>query len=310
LCIFLPLTYPHPPYAAESEFYDMIDPAKLPPRVPAPTDWEGYAALLKGLYTGQRLGNWREARWTELRRMYYAMCARVDKQFGMVMQALKDAGIYDDSAVFMFSDHGDYTGDYSVVEKAQNTFEDCLTRVPFLFKPPTSHPVKPGISDALVELIDMPATVEELAGITPHHTHFGMSLLPLATGNAMEHRDAVFCEGGRLPGEMQAKELGAAGELRSPKNLYYPRMEFQQGDGIEHHKAAMCRTPHYKYIHRMSEPDAFYDMDNDPFEQHNLIDHPDWQEQINAHRLRMLQWYQQTADVVPPEMDERNFARK
>ncbi len=313
LCLFLPLTYPHPPYAVESEFYDMIDPRKLPPRVKAPqseSEWEGYASMLKGLHERHRLSNWDEERWTELRRMYYAMCARVDHQFGLVMQALKDAGMYDDSAVFVFSDHGDYTGDYSVVEKSQNGFEDCLTRVPFLFKPSSDYPVKPGVSDAMIELIDLSATVEQLAGITPEHTHFGMSLLPIATGESSVLRDAVFCEGGRLPGEEQAKELGPDGELRDPHNLYYSRMYFQQGDGIEHHKATMCRTPHYKYIQRLSESDAFYDLDNDPFEQHNLIDHPDWQTQINAHRLRMLQWYQQTCDVVPPKQDERNFARK
>lgn len=310
LCIYLPLTYPHPPYAAETNFYDMIDPRKLPPRVLAPEDWDGYVTLLKGIFEEQGLGNWTEERWTELRRMYYAMCARVDHQFGLVMQALKDAGIYDDSAVFMFSDHGDYTGDYSVVEKSQNTFEDCLTNVPFLFKPPASYDIKAGVNDALIELIDMPATVEALAGITPTHTHFGKSLLPLATGQTTEHREAVFCEGGRLPDEVQAKELGINGELRDPANLYYPRVKFQQEDGLEHHKATMCRTRDFKYIQRMSESDAFYDLANDPFEQNNLIDHPDWQSHINAHRLRMLQWYQQTCDVVPPELDDRGFTRK
>jgi arylsulfatase A-like enzyme len=49
----------------------------------------------------------------------------------------------------------------------QNTFEDCLTRVPLLIKPPAWVPVKPRISEALVELIDFPATVEALTGIKP-----------------------------------------------------------------------------------------------------------------------------------------------
>ena len=73
---------------------------------------------------------WSEERFTELRATYYGMCARVDAQFGKVVDALKDSGIYDDSAIFFFSDHGDFTGDYGLVEKTQNTFEDCLTRVP------------------------------------------------------------------------------------------------------------------------------------------------------------------------------------
>lgn len=54
------------------------------------------------------------------------------------------------------------------------------------------------------------------------------------------HRDAVFCEGGRLKGEAQAMELD------SPQNkttLYWPRMVLQQqDDGPEHTKATMIRT--------------------------------------------------------------------
>ena len=79
------------------------------------------------------------------------MCARVDTQFGMVVNALKGkGGIYDDSAIFFFSDHGDFTGDYGLVEKTQNTFEDCLTRVPLIVKPPAKLPIEPGIRDQLV----------------------------------------------------------------------------------------------------------------------------------------------------------------
>lgn len=72
--------------------------------------------------------------------MYYGMCARLDHQFGRLMDTLRDAGLYDDSTVFLFSDHGDFTGDYGLVEITQNTFEDCLSRVPFVVKPPTSSP--------------------------------------------------------------------------------------------------------------------------------------------------------------------------
>ena len=49
------------------------------------------------------------------------MCARVDAQYGKILSALKEKGIYDDTAVFTFSDHGDFTGDYGLVEKTQNS---------------------------------------------------------------------------------------------------------------------------------------------------------------------------------------------
>ena len=111
LCIYLPLGYPHPPYAVEEPYYSRIDRSTLPPRAPAPPAWAGKPALLRGIAERQNLNGWTEDRWAELRATYYGMCARVDDQFGRVMQALRAAGLYDDTAVFFFSDHGDFTGD-------------------------------------------------------------------------------------------------------------------------------------------------------------------------------------------------------
>ena len=149
-------------------------------------------------------------------------------------EALKAAGLYDDTAVFMFSAHGDVTGDYGLVEKNQNTFEDCLTRVPLVIKPPAWVPVVPGVRDALVELIDFPATVEDLTGIEPRHTHFGRSLLPLVRDETDEHRDAVFSEGAYKsglwqevgPGRMKARGLDEDGlhEYYRNRNLLKARV--------------------------------------------------------------------------------------
>ena len=166
----------------------------------------------------------------------------------MILDALKKKNIYDDSAIFLFSDHGDFTGDYGLVEKTQNTFEDCLSKVPFIFKPPQKYKIKPGISDALIELIDFPATVYDITGIDPGYDHFGKSLLKLVTGETKEHREAVFCEGGRRFGETQAMELEST-SAGNDKGLYSPRLKLQTTDsGPYHGKAVMCRTKKYKYV--------------------------------------------------------------
>ncbi len=304
LCIYLPLTYPHPPYAVEDPWYSMIDRTLLPPRIPEPEDWSGKPSLLPELRKRQTLGDWDESRWDELRATYLGMCARVDYQFGLLLSALKDAGMYDDTAIFHFSDHGDFTGDYGLVEKTQNTFEDCLINVPLLVKPPASHPVQPRVEDALVELIDIPATVEELCGITPAHTHFGRSLLPLLRGETDEGRDAVFCEGGRRSGEDQARELeaGAAGE---PDGLYWPRLSIQIADDVAHTKAIMCRTQDHKYVRRLYEQDELYDLKVDPAELSNRIEDPDYAGVAATLRDRLLKHFLDTADVVPFDIDQR-----
>ena len=305
LCIYLPLSYPHPPYAVEEPYYSMIDRSKLPPRIPVPQGWVGKPSLLRGIHERQNLGDWDEDRWTELRATYYGMCARLDHQFGLVMEALREAGIYDDTAVFFFSDHGDFTGDYGLVEKAQNTFEDCLTRVPLVIKPPAWVPVVPRISEGLVELIDFPATVEALTGITPRHTHFGRSLLPLLTGETDEHRDAVFCEGGRLHGETHCMELEST-RNQVPTGLYWPRLSLQLSEGPEHTKAVMCRTKEYKYVRRLYELDELYDLRSDPAELHNRMEDPALTDVLAGLKERLLTFYLETCDVVPHDTDLRS----
>ena len=307
LCIFLPLTYPHPPYAIEEPWYSLIDRDKLPARTPAPEDWSRKPSLLQGIHDEQGLQDWPEERWTELRAVYYGMCSRLDHQFGLLMDALREREMYDDSAVFMFSDHGDYTGDYGIVEKTQNTFEDALARVPFIVKPPTNRPVRPRVSDALVELIDFPATVYDLAEIEPGYSHFGRSLAPVLTGETDEHRDAIFCEGGRLLGEEQAMEKDSLTRLKDPgKSLYWPRIKHQTSDDHPWHtKATMCRTREFKYIRRHYEQDELYDLWNDPRETVNLIDDPQYAAILMQLKERMLTWYMETCDVVPFDTDQR-----
>jgi len=311
LCIYLPLTYPHPPYAVEEPYYSTVDRGRIPPRIPAPEDWAAARkpSLLKGIWQKQRLQTWTEDRWTELRATYYGMCARLDDQFRLLMEALKQAGIYDDTAVFLFSDHGDFTGDYGLVEKTQNTFEDCLTNVPFIIKPPAGVPVRPRVSDALVELTDFTATVEALTGITPNHTHFGRSLLPVLAGETDDHRDAVFCEGGRLHGERHCMELESK-QSDNPTGLYYPRLYWQGKEGPEHTKAVMCRTKHYKYVRRLYESDELYDLRSDPGERCNLIDDPSMAGVLAQLKERLLTFYLETGDVVPHDTDLRYFAVK
>ena len=304
LCIYLPLGYPHPSYRVEDPWYGMIDRSKVPPRIPTPEGWKDKPSILKGIHERQNMHSWTEERWTELRATYYGMCARVDHQLGLVVEALRDAGLYDETAILFFSDHGDFTGDYGLVEKNQNTFEDCLTRVPFVIKPPKGVPVEPRVSGAMVELIDMPATVEALAGITPEHTHFGRSLLPVIAGETDELRDAVFCEGGRLHGETHCMELESTSS-QVPEGLYWPRLSLQKSEGPEHTKAVMCRTKEFKYVRRLYEKDELYDLRSDPAERENRIDDPSLAEVLASLKDRMLAFFLETGDVVPHDTDRR-----
>jgi arylsulfatase A-like enzyme len=305
-CLYLPLTYPHPVFRVEEPFFSMIDRSKIPERIPAP-EGDSYEPLMRqGIRSRMQLEEMTEEDWRELRAVYYGMCARVDHQLGLVLEALADAGSYDETALLFFSDHGEYAGDYGLVEKAQNTFEDCLTRVPLLVKPPGNISAVPGVRDNLVELIDVTATVYALSGIVPDYDHFGRSLLPLLADEDGEHRDAVFCEGGRLFHEEQCTEI-ANNPTLDRKSLYWPRQYAQVNNGIDHGKAAMCRTGRHKYVRRLFEPDQLFDLQIDPRETNDVAHDPAYAAILHDMERRMLDWYMETCDVVPRAIDERSF---
>ncbi len=305
-CLFLSLSYPHPPYAVEEPYFSAIDREALPERIHPPEHWKGKPEILQTIHERQGLGQWGEPHWEELRATYYGSCMRLDHQLGLLMDALKSTGAYDETALFLFSDHGDFTGDYDLVEKNQNTFEDCLTRVPLIVKPPAGIEVCPGVRDAtLVELVDLPATVYELAGVEPDYDHFGKSLIPAFTSDQQDHRPAVFCEGGRRKGEVQASESSEQ-DAHDPNGMYWPRVGIQISESpFYHNYAVMCRTSRWKYVYRSGEEDELYDLDQDPHESHNRIQDPDCASILHDLRGKLFTWSLETVDPVPRSLDQR-----
>ncbi len=304
LCMFLGLIWPHPPYQAEEPYFSAIDRSALPPRCPAgPVEGEPRIETL--IRQGQGMQAYTEADWDELRACYAAMCKKVDEQFRRLCDGLKEAGIYDDCAIFFFSDHGDYQGRAGLSEKCQNTFPEDLVRVPLLIKPPKGVSLVPGVRGGLAELVDVYATVMDLAGVAPDHTHFGRSLRASLADPAAPLRPYACCEGGRLAGEVHCDESHANGpEGVQPANEYYPRLKAQEDD-VAHGKATMLRTERYKYVRRLYEEDQLFDLETDPHETVNRIADPALAEVLAQLRLAMLDWYQATCDAVPFAYDGR-----
>lgn len=297
--LYLTLSFPHPPYACEDPYYSRIDRTKIAPRRPNMTDLKDKPAMAQGICRNQNLDAWLEDNYAELKATYLAMVHRFDAQFGILTSKLKELDLYDNSSLFVFSDHGDYTGDYGIAEKVQNCFEDPISNIPLLIKPAQCFPVKPRQSQALVELVDLCQTVCDMTGIETEYVQFGQSLLPVLAGSE-QHKDAVFCEGGRIHGETWAMEKG-----HGPASPYYPRLSEQCKEGPEHTKATMIRMGNLKYVKRLYEKDELYDLDQDPLELHNIIDDPAYANEVLKMKDRMLTFYQETADIVPNRKDQR-----
>lgn len=303
-CIFLGLAYPHPEYEVEEPYFSAINPVNLPVRLKTPQALSEMPRMMQELLKMQNLQDLPEEDWEKIRTCYLGMVMKVDAQFGRLCKALKEAGIYDDTDIYFLSDHGDYTGDYGLPEKAQNLYQDCLVNVPLLIKPHKGVQVSPGIADGMTELVDFYATVQDLADLSSSHFHFGKSLRPLLADRNLQNRNFVFCEGGRLAAERLACSE-TNGEPMDRNLVYYPRLTLQNIDDIAHTKATMIRSDRYKYVFRLYEKHEFYDLERDPGETCNLIDQPEYSEEILKMRYELLKWYQETCDTIPFEQDSR-----
>lgn len=297
--LYVTLIFPHPPYTCEDPWYSMIDRSKIPPRRPSALGLPGKPSMLREIAEKQGLHDWGEDRFRELRATYLAMAARFDHQLGMLVERLRERGLYDDTSLFVFSDHGDYTGDYDVVEKVQNCFEDPVVRVPLIIKPAARFTCKPRVSPALVELTDLTETVCAMTGVRTEYVQFGRSLLPVLAGSD-EHREAVFSEGGRIHGERWAMELG-----HGPESPYWPRLSTQAEEGPQHTKACMVRVGNLKYVFRLYEQDELYDLAEDPLELENRIDDERYRDAVVDMKMRLLEHMVATGDIVPDRKDKR-----
>ena len=93
--------------------------------------------------------------------------------------------------------------------------------------------------------------------------------------------------------------------MPAPKGLYYPRQFLQASDEMYNGKAVMCRTADYKYVRRLYEEDELYDLKKDPQEVNNVIHSTEYREIAVNMKERLLNFYQDTCDVVPFQKDAR-----
>lgn len=304
--LYLPLSLPHPPYGPPEPWASMIAPEDLPPLRPADLpDKPDYMTLIRRY---RRLDRLPEAFMRRVQAAYLGMCSYVDWMLGHLLQALDETGHADDTAIIVTSDHGDWAGDYGLVEKWPSALDDCITRVPLLVRVPggaAGHVVCEPVA-----WFDLMPTMLELSGIQATHTHFAQSLAPQLQGAPGDANRAVFCEGGYDTHEPHCFE--GTTDLpydigHDPTAIYYPKGLQQQEHPESVCRAAMIRTMTHKLVRRPNGVSELYNLVNDPRELHNLYDDPDYAEQRASLESRLLDWYLHTADVVPWKRDPRGL---
>lgn len=179
---------PHDPRVAPKEYHAIYDQNKPP----VPPNFLPQHPFNNGEMTvrDEKLAPW--PRTPEVVRQhladYYAYITFMDAQIGRVLQALREAGLEDDTIIVFASDSGLAVGSHGLFGK-QNLYDHSM-RAPLIF-------AGPGIpmgqqSDALVYLFDVFPTLGDLAQVKGPMGSEGQSLVPVMKGTAKGVRDSVF----------------------------------------------------------------------------------------------------------------------
>ncbi|MHA1372698.1 MAG: sulfatase-like hydrolase/transferase [Promethearchaeota archaeon] len=292
-CLYIALNFPHPPYTVEEPYFSMYNRETIPE--PVPPKFDDKPKFMKLMHDRYGLNKLNIKDFKEIIATYYGMITRVDHLFGQLIEKLKEIREYDKSAIFIFADHGDYTGDYGLTEKWPNAFQDCLINVPLIIKTPKSHS-KNIIIEELVQTIDVFPTILKIADISTPYTHFGRDLLPLINNEIEVVREAVFAEGGYNPREPQCFEPVIPNTEAPGLGIYYDKTNIPNEDKTTVARSVMIRTKNWKLIIRDKGKEELYDLINDPKENCNLIDSKELEEIKLRLKENLLRWYLRTSD--------------
>ena len=302
--LYVPTELPHPPYSTLSRFYHMYDGA----------DVSGMITPLAEVYNdGSQISEHRahfnadkfdKGYYEKILRVYLGMVSYCDYLLGRFLDVLESRGLAENTVVIVSSDHGDYAGDKGLFEKRLMCLEDDMIHVPLIISAPGV--LRDRRAKGQTELFDIMPTVLDFAGIKCGHHHNAVSLLPHMTEGFDDLSRRAFAEAGYSPRDLEfANQRLESDGVKNVGNPYY--LYTNMPEGLIGYRSCCVREAGHKLIWRANGRHELFDLINDPGETKNLVDEP---AHINTReRLKeaLLKWYLDTADMMPPWTDRRDW---
>lgn len=182
---------PHMPFYAPTKYWDLYQRDKIalatnrfrpkgaPNELKGSSEWKQY-------HPGDYEYN-SDAWHRMMRHGYLASVSYADKLTGDVLKKLEELGLADNTIVVIWGDHGWHLGEHDFWGK-HNTMH-LSTRVPLLIRVPGKLA---GVSDALVETVDIFPTLCEIAGLKVPETVQGKSFVSLLDQPEKAFREVAY----------------------------------------------------------------------------------------------------------------------
>jgi len=225
---------PHLPFNAPKKFWNLYERESftLPENVDIPPGYPHYASNrrageLRGYADIPRTSNGPGSIFSmelnqRLMHGYMACVSYVDYNVGILLDALEQEGLVDNTVVVLWGDHGWKLGEHGSWCKHTNFEVD--TRVPLIMRYPGMRSAR-GATQALVEFVDLYPTLSELCGLdAPPHVQ-GQSFLPVLKDPSAPHREFAYSSYPHNNPELKASMIG-----HSIRNQQYRYTEWWRQD--------------------------------------------------------------------------------
>lgn len=185
---------PHAPYAAPKKYFDLYPPSSIPPLVEPAAHLAGIpqAAFTYPPGTSPISADER----AQCVAAYHACITFVDAQIGQVLAAMDDTGLWKNTVVVFYSDHGYHLGEHGGMWHKMSVFEESA-RVPLVIATPQGERDK--ACQGMVELVDIYPTLVELCRLPASSDLDGKSLCPQLSDCQQPTKSAAYTQVRRGP---------------------------------------------------------------------------------------------------------------
>ncbi|MFW5787707.1 MAG: sulfatase-like hydrolase/transferase [Halanaerobiales bacterium] len=254
---------PHEPYYTTREYFNKYKDIEIP--VWPNYKWDSLSFNGPHLVKTRRDKNkldW--SRWAATLKHYYGFMTMIDAQIGRLIDYLEEKEIREDTVIIFTADHGSTIGTHGgMVDKGYSHFEE-IQHTPLIIDFPDNK--KKGITrTSFTSLVDIYPTILEIAGVNTDSKD-GRSLIPLIKGETNDWREEVTVEfHGLNNGTMSLRTI---------------------------------RKGNFKYGFTLGMEDELYNLDNDPYEQNNLINDSNYDKIQKELKNCLLEWMNETNDQI------------
>ncbi len=259
---FMGLGYfrPHLPFTAPKRYWDLYDHKTFPlptnPNLPkdAPIQTMNSMYELRHYdgfsHIAHPTADYRMNKDTvrTLRQGYYASVSYVDALIGDLVSHMKKIGIYDNTIIIVWGDHGYKLGDHNSWGKMTNYNIDL--KVPIIIRYP-NQPNRGAQTDGLTELVDLFPTICDLAQIpTPAYMQ-GTSLLSLIKDPKRKWKTAAFSQFHRRP------KVSADGQRYMGYSINTDKYHFIEWYTWDHKRGTRGTLTNTELYDRIKDPHEF-----------------------------------------------------